>query len=263
MPIRRTPPAAANLQQRALVDGTGDGSINVGGQSRVYFNSLRQMFRPAVLLTDGMVVLGSASHGDNGPYHGWMLTYDEGSLALTGVLNTSPNSGLAGIWQGGAPIAVDPQGYFYFETGNGPFNSSPSNFPNGDTSQLPIDGDYGDSFVKVALDPTTSQGNQNVNGWGLKVVDYFTPEDQASLNSADEDLGSGGPIILPDSAGSALTAPAGRRRQGRQDLPDRPGPHGRLQPDRCRRRANAGRSRRRHSQRTGVFQRHALLHRRL
>ena len=185
------------------VDGTGDGSINVGGQSRVYFNSLRQMFRPAVLLTDGMVVLGSASHGDNGPYHGWMLTYDEGSLALTGVLNTSPNSGLAGIWQGGAPIAVDPQGYFYFETGNGPFNSSPSNFPNGDTSQLPIDGDYGDSFVKVALDPTTSQGNQNVNGWGLKVVDYFTPEDQASLNSADEDLGSGGPIILPDSAGSA------------------------------------------------------------
>ncbi len=83
------------------VDGTGDGAINVGGQSRVYFNSLRQMFRPAVSLNDGQVVLGSASHGDNGPYHGWMLTYDENSLALTGVLNTSPNAGLAGIWQGG------------------------------------------------------------------------------------------------------------------------------------------------------------------
>ncbi len=189
--------------------GTGSGAINVGGQERVYFNSLRQMFRPAVVITGGQVVLGSASHGDNGPYHGWMLTYNESTLALTGVLNTTPNGGLGGIWQGGSPIAVDSQGYFYFETGNGSFNQTPSNFPAdaanpaGDTSLLPIDGDYGDSFVKVAIDPTTTQSNMNVNGWGLKVVDYFTPEDQNALNSADEDLGSGGPIVLPTSVGSA------------------------------------------------------------
>ena len=173
--------------------GTGDGYINVAGQNRVYFNSLRQMFRPAVELVNGQVILGSASHGDNGPYHGWMLTYSENDLSLTGVLCTSPNSGLAGIWQGGDGIVSDPEGYFYFQTGNGPFNQDPSNF---NAAGFPIDGDYGDSFVKVAIDPTTNVNNQNVNGWGLKVVDYFTPYNQATLNDGDVDLGSGRPHHL-------------------------------------------------------------------
>jgi fibronectin type 3 domain-containing protein len=183
--------------------GTGSGAITVNNQSEVYFNSLREFFRPAVLLDAGQVILASGSHGDNGPYHGWMLSYSESTLGLTGVLNLTPNGDEAGIWQGAAPIAVDPQGYFYLETGNGSFNQNASNFPNGDTSQLPIDGDYGDSFVKIAFDPTTTQSQQNINGWGLKVVDYFTPQDQNALSSADQDLGSGGPIVLPDSVGSA------------------------------------------------------------
>ena len=76
-----------------------------------------------------MVVLGSASHGDNGPYHGWMLTYSESTLALTGVLNTTPNGGLGGIWAGGDRIVSDPEGYFYFETGNGTFDQYSINGP--------------------------------------------------------------------------------------------------------------------------------------
>jgi len=63
----------------------------------------------------------------------------------------------------------------YFEVGNGNFDGTT---------------EYGDSFVKLS---TSS---------GLAVADYFTPFDQAALSSADRDLGSGGPVLLPDSVGS-------------------------------------------------------------
>jgi hypothetical protein len=52
-------------------------------------------------------------------------------------------------------------------------------------------GNYGDSVIKL--------GTAN----GLSVADYFTPSNQALLNSNDWDMGSGGPLVLPDSAGSA------------------------------------------------------------
>ena len=35
------------------------------------------------------------------------------------------------------------------------------------------------------------------------MADYFTPFNQAAMQAADADLGSGGPLLLPDDAGSA------------------------------------------------------------
>ena len=200
----RTSSNAAAVQD-PFTFGTGDGSINVGGTDRVYFNAQRQMNRPGLVLYNGVVYVAFASHGDNGPYHGWLLGFDASTLALQAALNTTPNGGLGGIWQAGGIPAMDASGNFYFETGNGTFDG----FKNGsgqtaglNAQKFPVNGNYGDCFVKISLDATTTQSSQNTNGWGLKIVDYFAPFNNQALNSADTDLGSGGCVVLPDSAGS-------------------------------------------------------------
>jgi fibronectin type 3 domain-containing protein len=174
------------------VNGTGDGSIN----GVVAFNALRQLQRPALTLANGAVYLGFGSHGDNGPYHGWILGYSASTLQLTAVFNTTPNGSNGAIWQGGGKIAVDAQGNLYFGTGNGTFDTTLN------ADGFPSQGDYSDSFVKLAVDPTTTATHENVNGWGLKVVDYFTPSNQQNLSDNDLDLGSGGPLLLPDAVGN-------------------------------------------------------------
>ncbi|HEV3025913.1 MAG TPA: DUF4214 domain-containing protein, partial [Pirellulales bacterium] len=135
-------------------------------------------------------------------YHGWVLAYDAATLTLKGVFNDTPNalSGSpsdGGIWQSGGRLAADAQGNIFFETGNGAFDETL------DANGLPANGDYGDSFVKLVVDPSTTSSNQNINGWGLKVSDYFTPRNELALSQADEDLGSGGVLLLPSAVGSA------------------------------------------------------------
>jgi uncharacterized repeat protein (TIGR03806 family) len=80
---------------------------------------------------------------------------------------------------GGNGLSVDANTNLYFETGNGSF------------SQNTNGGDYADSFVKLSTTPNK-----------LAVADYFTPYNQLSLQNSDADLGSGGPLLLPDSVGS-------------------------------------------------------------
>ena len=125
-------------------------------------------------------------------------------MVLSGVLCTDPDGGEGGIWGGGGGLTFDPdetfdgQPAFYFETGNGdPRGGDPPLDANG----FPADDDYYESLVKVEADPSTTAANQNSNGWGLKIVDYFTPYNVNALDDADEDFGSGSPLVLPDSAG--------------------------------------------------------------
>ena len=187
------------------VNGTGDGNVD----GVVQFNALREANRPALSLVNGRVYAEWASHGDNGPYHGWVVAWDVTNLqtqgmVLSGVLCTDPNGGEGGIWGGGGGLTFDPdetfngQPAFYFETGNGdPRGGDPPLDANG----FPSDDSYYESLVKVEADPTTTAANQNSNGWGLKIVDYFTPYNVNALDDADEDFGSGSPLVLPDSAG--------------------------------------------------------------
>ena len=197
-----------------VVNGSGDGR---DGSGHVPFDALRQMNRPALTLAGGTVYLGFASHGDNFPYHGWVLGYSAQTLQLTAAFNTTPDGGSGGIWQSGGRITADGQGNLYFMTGNGTFDSTLN------AQGFPSNGDYGDSFVKLASDPNSSAANQNINGWGLKVVDYFTPFNQDGLNAGDVDLGSGAPVLVPDSAGSSAHPHLlmGMGKEGRAYLVDR------------------------------------------
>ena len=166
------------------VPGTGVGSS--GGVQT--FSAIQHGARPALCLANGLLIAAYASYADTDPYHGWVFAYNATNLALKGIFNTTPNATTAafganaaegGIWMGGGGVCVDANNNLYFETGNGSFSAN----TNG--------GDYADSFVKL----TTTNG--------LVVADYFTPYDQATLAANDTDLGSCGPLLLPDSVGSA------------------------------------------------------------
>jgi hypothetical protein len=188
------------------VYGTGDGAVtdpyNGTGKMVVQFNALHEAQRSALSLVNNTVYVAWASHGDNGPYHGWVVAWDVSNLAskgfvLKGVFNTSPNDGEAGIWQGGGRLVFEPEGSaFYIETGNGT-GGAPTLNANG----FPTNDNYNEALVKLVADSTSSPTNQNGNGWGFKVSDYFIPYNMAALDSADSDFGSGGTVLLPDSAG--------------------------------------------------------------
>ncbi len=154
----------------ASVPGTGDGSS--GGF--VPFDNLHQLNRPGLLLMNGVIYIAYASHCDYGPYHGWLLAYDTATFSQKGALNFTPNGGDGGIWMSGGGLAADSAGNIFLSTGNGTFDNAGVNL--------------GDSIVKVALQ----------NGV-LKVLDYFAPFNQDTLNANDTDLGSGGVLLLPRS----------------------------------------------------------------
>ncbi len=159
------------------VAGTGDGSVD---GVTVVFNALRQLCRPGLLLVNDVVYIACGSHGDNSPYHGWVLAYDARILALVSAFNTTPNGGLGAVWMSGGGPAADADGNIYVSTGNGTFALPPDDGSPG----------YSDSVLK--LEPTT----------GLNVVDSFTPWNQEELDVSDGDLGSGGVMLLPDQPGA-------------------------------------------------------------
>jgi outer membrane protein assembly factor BamB len=144
--------------------------------------------RAALLLMQGTVYISFTSHCDEPPYSGWVMAYDEGTLAQTTVFNAAPNSGGAGpaIWMAGGGPAADSSGNVYLLTANGGFETTL------DANGFPSQGDYGNSFLK--LSPGT-----------LAVADYFTMYNEVTESAADQDLGSGGILLLPDLTDASNT----------------------------------------------------------
>lgn len=172
------------------------GSAPDGVDGKVYFNALRQNQRAALTLHDGTVWAAWASHGENEPEHGWIMGFSAADLSLTSVFCVTPNGVKGGIWQGGSQLSFDEQGYMYVATDGGTFDRT------FDANGFPIHGNYANSILKLAVDPSTTVSSMGVNGWGLKVVDYFTPFNVDAIDAVHHDLSSGGTIVLPDDVGT-------------------------------------------------------------
>jgi outer membrane protein assembly factor BamB len=164
-----------NIQ--ASVRGTGDNSS--GGT--VIFDPGQYAERAGLLLLNGVIYTSWTSHCDIRPYTGWMMGYDQNTLAQVTVLNVTPNGNEGAIWMSGTAPAADSSGNIYALDGNGVFDSTLN------SSGFPSEGDFGNAFLKI------STANKQ-----LAVADYFEMSNQSSENSTDEDLGSGGALVLPD-----------------------------------------------------------------
>ena len=136
--------------------------------------------RAALLLANGVVYTSWASHCDIDPYNGWVIGYNVETLKQAGALDFTPNGEKGSVWQSGAGPAADTQGYIYLLAANGTFDTTMN------ARGFPSQGDFGNSFLKIAA-----------SGGSLSVVDYFTMYNVEAENSRDDDLGSGGPLVLP------------------------------------------------------------------
>jgi hypothetical protein len=165
----------------------GTGANSSGGQ--VVFDPKQYKERAALLLLNGVIYTSWASHCDINPYTGWIMGYNQTTLAQTSVLNLTPNGSEGSIWQSGGGLAADAQGNIYALIANGTFDTTL------DTNNFPNKQDYGNGFVKVST----------TNG-ALKVADYFNMSTTVSESGSDTDLGSGGAMVLPDqNYGTAST----------------------------------------------------------
>ena len=182
-------------------------SRTVGANTYTFHAGLQRQ-RPALLDAQGRIFAGFGSFCDlsaplnfsttppstspsaTGPHsRGWLLSWDKTSLALESpaeVTNQKAKSNksicvwngnepcfLSSIWMSGFGIALDNTGDMYFATGNtasGTYNSVTN---------------LAESAVRMA-------------GGLAGVVDYFTPSNHDTLDTEDNDVGSGGLMVLPD-----------------------------------------------------------------
>ena len=161
--------ASGNHELHAL--SLTNGAEKFGGPATISatgFTGSIEHQRAGLLLLNGVVYLGFASHCDQGAYHGFELGYSATNLSLLYTFNATPTGNEGGIWSSGMAPAADTNGNIYIMTGNGTFDGTQN---------------FGMSMIKLSS--------------SLDVEDYATPTNWSSLSGADLDFGSGGVVLLP------------------------------------------------------------------
>jgi hypothetical protein len=164
----------------ATYPGSGAGSSN----GKVSFDPAQYNERAGLLQIGSTIYTTWTSHCDHDPYTSWVMAYNADSLSQVSVLNLVPNGEEGGIWMAGAAPAADASGNIYFIVGNGDFGTSL------DSKGFPANHNCGNCFVKISSSAP------------LTLLDYFATSDTVVKSAADNDFGSGGPVLLPDMADS-------------------------------------------------------------
>jgi len=158
---------------------------NADNQTGVSFNATYQIQRPGMLMLGDTVYAAFAGHCDIGNYQGWVVGVNSAGTVRARWSAAAQYPG-AGIWQsGGGPMSDGPD-TFIVATGNGDVPTQP-------TPGKPPPTVLAQSWVRLRV-----SGNGT-----LQATDFFAPYDADALNSWDADFGSGGPVGLPDSFGTA------------------------------------------------------------
>lgn len=127
--------------------------------------------RSALLVSGGRVwVAYGGLFGDCGPYHGYLVgvaTNGQGNPLIYRV----PSARAAGIWTPAGP-AAGADGHIYVSVGNG---------------------EQTDPKAKYDMSDSVIEFDQNLN-----VVSFFAPSTWAQENARDLDLGTTGPVLLPN-----------------------------------------------------------------
>ncbi len=181
-----------------------EGTFTATDGTKVTFNSLHAMNRPAllldkVLLNTGIIYIAFGSNGCNDSSHGWMLAYDATTLEPLGIYNTAPKKGLGSIWHSGSGPATDADGNVYVSTAEADFNA-------------PTGQDFGSSVLRLV---------ENESAGTLTEADYFTPHNQAILSADDLDLSASGVVVLPDQPSASPHVLVASGKEGTVYLLDR------------------------------------------
>ena len=172
------------LNGPTLIQATAPGTA--GGGSTISFDPQLGNQRAGLLLaatpngsTPSSVFITWASHGDNGPYHGWVISYSSADISQqTGVWVDTPNGGRGGIWFAGGALSSDDDGNIFGASGNGTFDANTGG------------ADYGDTAFSLSIKGST-----------LGLNTYFTPSDEAKLANDDLDMGMSSMVLLPTQTG--------------------------------------------------------------
>ena len=157
------------------------------------FEAQHTLQRPGLLLMNGVVYAAFGGHCDLPPYRGWVVGVNATSGAITtlwtdeAIPSATNDSPEAGIWHAGGRLVTDAPGNILLVSGNGVAPAAPTP---GKPLASPT---LGEAAIRLQVQ----------NDGSLKPTDFFAPCNAADLSAQDQDIGSGAPLVLPDSFGTS------------------------------------------------------------